>query len=271
MDYKEQTRINKYILNANHTTATTANTSGSAKPAIPSTSFDAELELAKRATQMKQVDAALVSLKSAGEAGINMNSKLAYDLGLLTSVSSPTVNSSVNSSTANGSAASTSANTSASTSTELPINVSKHTTTKCPSHSGSTGYENTGTLKCSSELQKYFEEAAKATGVDIKLLKAVAYRESNFKPNETSSAGAKGVMQIMPCNCEDYGVTDAYDPRQNILAGACELADYLNKYDGNLELSLAAYNTGAGNVKKYGGVPSYCNRYINDIKKLYNS
>ena len=102
-----------------------------------------------------------------------------------------------------------------------------------------------------------FEEAARETGVDIRLLKAVGKAESGFRATATSRCGAMGVMQLMPGTAKSLGVTDAYDARQNIMGGARYLAKLLKKYDGDTELALAAYNAGSGNVAKYGGIPPF--------------
>lgn len=231
--------------------------------------FDETYDLAKKALKAMNVDAALEALKNSGENGFRLDSKLAYELGLTNSYSG--VDSTSGSSGSSDSGSTSSGSKTSVDLSSLPVDVTGHTTKNCPSHSGTSGYSNSGTLQCSDELQAYFEQAAAATGVDVKLLKAVAYCESSFNPNDLSSAGAMGVMQLMPCNVEDYSISDPYDAEQNILGGACELADYLNKYDGDLELSLAAYNAGSGTVRKYGGVPSFCENYINKVITLYNS
>ena len=64
-------------------------------------------------------------------------------------------------------------------------------------------------------------------------------------------------MQLMPFNCTEYGVTNPYDPYQNIMAGTQHLREYIDLFKGDLKLGLAAYNAGPGNVKKYGGVPPF--------------
>lgn len=118
-----------------------------------------------------------------------------------------------------------------------------------------------------TNLDAIFTEAAETYGVDKKLLLAVAKHESNFRTDVTSSAGAMGVMQLMPRTAAGIGVTDAYDPYQNIMGGARLLADHLKQYDGNLDLALAAYNAGVGTVRKYGGVPPFTEKYIAKIKE----
>lgn len=109
----------------------------------------------------------------------------------------------------------------------------------------------------STPMDEIFEEASRETGVDIRLLKAVGKAESNFRASATSRCGAMGVMQLMPGTAKSLGVTDAYDARQNIMAGSRYLAKLLDKYDGDTKLALAAYNAGSGNVAKYGGIPPF--------------
>lgn len=116
-------------------------------------------------------------------------------------------------------------------------------------------------------LDGIFEEAADKYGVDVRILKAVGFVESNFRSNAVSKSGAMGVMQLMPYTAKSYGVDDPFDAEQNINGGAKLLADLLEKYDGNVSLSVAAYNAGSGAVDKYGGVPPYDQtvRYVEKI------
>lgn len=112
-------------------------------------------------------------------------------------------------------------------------------------------------LKVPESLDEIFSEASKKYGVSEKLLKAVAKAESNFKPSATSKKGAAGIMQLMPATARALGVADPYDARSNIMGGAKYLKEKLNQYNGNVELTLAAYNAGSGNVSKYGGIPPF--------------
>lgn len=132
---------------------------------------------------------------------------------------------------------------------------------------------NTGVLECNEELNSYFIEAANTYNIDVNLLKCVAYAESNFNPDATSGSGAMGVMQLMPSTAEGLGVTDAYDAQQNIMGGAKYLSIQLERFDGDIELALAAYNAGPGNVQKYGGIPPFeeTQNYVNKIMNIYNS
>lgn len=106
-------------------------------------------------------------------------------------------------------------------------------------------------------LTEIFDEAAEKYNVDVRLLRAIGMTESGFNPKAGSKAGAKGVMQLMPSTAKSLGVTDPYDAEQNIMGGAKLISQLLKKYDGNVELALAAYNAGSGNVAKYGGIPPF--------------
>lgn len=106
-------------------------------------------------------------------------------------------------------------------------------------------------------LDEIFKNASQKYGVPIQLLKAVGKVESNFNPKAVSSSGAGGIMQLMPATARGLGVTDVFDPEQNINGGAKYLSQLLKMYDGDLTLTLAGYNAGPGNVAKYGGVPNF--------------
>ncbi len=122
-------------------------------------------------------------------------------------------------------------------------------------------------------MDSIFEEAAREYGVPLTLLKAVAKAESNFNAGAVSSAGAQGVMQLMPATARSLGVENPFDARSNIMGGAKYIAEKLNQYDGDIELALAAYNAGSGNVAKYGGVPPFSEtrNYIKRIKEYMGS
>lgn len=98
--------------------------------------------------------------------------------------------------------------------------------------------------------------AAQQYELDFGLIKAVIHTESGFDPKARSGPGAQGLMQLMPATAKRYRVTDAWDPAQNINAGAKHLRYLLKRY-GDLSLALAAYNAGEGNVDKYGGIPPF--------------
>ncbi len=117
--------------------------------------------------------------------------------------------------------------------------------------------------------------AANTFGVDKGLVKAVIHTESGFNPNARSGPGAKGLMQLMPATARRFAVNDVYDPAQNIKGGTQYLSFLLNRFQNNIELTLAAYNAGEGNVDKYNGIPpfaetqDYVRRVLGRYNKLY--
>ncbi|MCI8465837.1 MAG: lytic transglycosylase domain-containing protein [Lachnospiraceae bacterium] len=109
-----------------------------------------------------------------------------------------------------------------------------------------------------------FAEASATYQLPVSLLKAIVKVESDFNPNDVSSKGAKGLMQLMPSTAAEVGVTDPFDPRQNIMGATKYIKKQLDRF-GDLRVALAAYNTGPGNVKKYGGEPDYCKWYVDKV------
>ena len=103
----------------------------------------------------------------------------------------------------------------------------------------------------------FIDRVARENGVAPELIKAVALVESGFDPHAVSPKGAQGLMQLMPETARQYGVTDAFDPLANLRAGTVHLRKLLDQFEGDLVLALAAYNAGAGAVKRHGGVPNY--------------
>lgn len=138
--------------------------------------------------------------------------------------------------------------------------VSSAAAQRLPGENNGTDFSQTLRTSLSSgraDLDAIFDEASKRYGIPANLLKAVAKAESNFRPDATSRCGAMGIMQLMPGTARALGVTDAYDPEQNIMGGAKFLKDMLDQFNGDVSLALAAYNAGPNNVVKYGGIPPF--------------
>src|SRR5262245_41131120 len=108
-----------------------------------------------------------------------------------------------------------------------------------------------------TDLSALAAAAARKHGLDPELVMAVAQVESGLNAGAVSRKGAQGLMQLMPPTARDMGVTDAFDPLQNLEGGTRDLRELLSRNDGDLKRALAAYNAGPGAVDKYKGVPPY--------------
>jgi len=122
-----------------------------------------------------------------------------------------------------------------------------------------------------ANLDQLIEKASKQHGVDAELIRAVIRAESSFNHRAVSHAGAQGLMQLMPATAKDLGVTDPFNPEENIMAGTRFLKSLLKRYNGNLDSALSAYNWGPGNVdRKPDQLPRETRDYLVKVKKFYN-
>ncbi|MDB5100716.1 MAG: hypothetical protein JWM80_5137 [Cyanobacteria bacterium RYN_339] len=120
--------------------------------------------------------------------------------------------------------------------------------------------------------KEYLERLSGEYGVPLKMILAVIQQESGGNPQAMSGAGAQGLMQLMPGTAKDLGVTNAFDPKQNVEGGVKLLAQNLARYNGDVDKALAAYNAGPGNVDKYNGVPPFSEtqNYVKNITGMMN-
>jgi len=120
-------------------------------------------------------------------------------------------------------------------------------------------------------VDKLVREAADRHRVDPALVRAVIETESNWNPKAWSHKGAGGLMQLIPTTAQKYGAYDVFDPQQNIDAGVKHLKWLLERYNGNLDLALAAYNAGEGAVDRVHGVPAYreTRNYVQKVQNAY--
>lgn len=190
---------------------------------------------------LMEIDAAIAEAKLSGASGLSVNSARAQELGVSAYYPATTT-------------------------------VTAYYPTYS-SYTGITANTYTDVLQCSDELNAYFDEASSAYQVDVKLLKAIAKAESNFSASAVSSAGAIGIMQLMPATASGLGVSDSYNAYENIMGGAKYISQLLAKYKGDTSLALAAYNAGSSKVDQYGGIPPYAEtqNYVQKVLQYYGS
>lgn len=129
----------------------------------------------------------------------------------------------------------------------------------------------------STKIKNAIKKAAEKYNIDENLIRSIIKVESNFNPNVVSSAGAKGLMQLMPFNCTDLGVTDPFDIEQNINGGTKHIKDYLKMYGGDVQMALMAYNGGPGRMASRGvksiediyKMPKETQNYVSKVMEHY--
>ncbi|MDX6558441.1 MAG: hypothetical protein QOF72_1490 [Blastocatellia bacterium] len=125
----------------------------------------------------------------------------------------------------------------------------------------------------SEQIDGYLIDSGTRNGIDPLLLYSIMHQESSFKSHAISPKGARGLMQLMPGTAMRYGVTNIFDPRQNIEGGARYVRFLLDRFDGDVNLTLAGYNAGEGAVEKYGWrIPPYAEtqEYVRRISRRYS-
>ena len=129
----------------------------------------------------------------------------------------------------------------------------------------------TATSHPSDRMEKIINDAAVRHQVDPALVKAVINTESGWNPTAISRKGAMGLMQLIPGTAERFGVGNPFDPAQNIEGGTSYLKSLLDRYNGDLSKSLAAYNAGEGAVDRSGGVPWFpeTRQYVRKVTDAY--
>jgi soluble lytic murein transglycosylase-like protein len=121
------------------------------------------------------------------------------------------------------------------------------------------------------QIESLVQSNAAESQVDPALIRAVMANESGFNPNATSNAGAQGLMQLMPQTASMLGVTNAYDPQQNVRGGARYLRSLLDRFGGDLTKAIAAYNAGPEAVEQHNGVPPFpeTQNYVKSVLDSY--
>lgn len=123
------------------------------------------------------------------------------------------------------------------------------------------------------QLNQIVQTQSREYKVPAKLIRAVIAQESGEDPSAISTAGAMGLMQLMPGTAREFGVANPFDPAENVEGGTAYLAYLLRLYHGDKRLALAAYNAGSGAVAKYGGVPPYAETrdYVRSVLSIYQT
>jgi hypothetical protein len=140
-----------------------------------------------------------------------------------------------------------------------------------PAESSFTGHSRPAMDMGRDGVEKLVREAADRHRMDPALVRAVIETESNWNPKAYSHKGAGGLMQLIPTTAQRYGAYDVFNPQQNIDAGVKHLKWLLERYNGNLDLALAAYNAGEGAVDRAHGIPAFreTRNYVQKVQNAY--
>jgi soluble lytic murein transglycosylase-like protein len=150
--------------------------------------------------------------------------------------------------------------------------------TNVPTHSGyrrvmRDGAQPPPSVSSHADYDEVIRSASDRHSIDADLVRAVIKAESDFNSNARSSKGAMGLMQLMPDTARLHNVLNAFDPVDNIEGGVRHLRMLLERYQGDLRLSLAAYNAGSGAVEKHGGIPPFAEtrEYVRRVLRFYEA
>lgn len=148
------------------------------------------------------------------------------------------------------------------------------TFTNVPNHGGYRRMirDNTAPSTVNRSYEELILAASGRHNVNADLIRAVIKAESDFRSNARSHKGAMGLMQLMPETARLHNVADAYDPGENVEGGVRHLKMLLERYQGDLQLSLAAYNAGSSAVEKHGGIPPFAEtqEYVRRVLRFYD-
>ena len=137
----------------------------------------------------------------------------------------------------------------------------------------SVGSENASGTMGKTAIDNFIAQASDAYGVPGNLIKGVVQQESGMNVHAVSGAGAMGLMQLMPGTAQAMGVSNPFDPQQNVMGGTKYLSQLLTRFGGDQALALAAYNAGPAAVEKYGGIPPYAQTqdYVHKVLSYANA
>ena len=154
----------------------------------------------------------------------------------------------------------------------LSLSAAKHKNIYLPREAPFAGRTHPAVTMDRDGVEKLVREAADRHRVDPALVRAVIQTESNWNPIAFSNKGAGGLMQLIPTTARRFGVNDVFNPQQNIDGGVHYLKTLLDRYNGNLDMALAAYNAGEGAVDRARGIPSFreTRNYVQKVQSAYN-